>query len=352
MRILRYLLIGVLLICSALGAMVGFGTAKTPPPIPALVESFRNVDFSDLPALQHFTARDGASLAFREYPASAAAQTPAGATPAPAAGSQSPAAENEQVAVLLHGSSASSTVMHPLAKDLARAGVFVYALDLRGHGDNRPHGDERYLGQLDDDLADFARFARPQHPAARWTVVGFSAGGSLALRFDAQPEGSLYDRYLLLAPFLGINAPTQRKTPQNVSSDGKPGVGSFAAPYFGRLFALIALDKIGIHWFDGLPVMAFAVPPDSKTLTQTYSMRLLMNLAPHPDYEADIRNLHRPAAFLVGDKDEFCIAEQFAPVIHAQRPDIPVRVLPGLRHMDLITNPQAFAAIRQAFSAE
>ena len=340
MRIVRILMIVVLVCLAVLSAMIGFGTAKAPPPMAALASPFRNVDFTDLPQLQHYTARDGASLAYREYPAMISS-----------GGVALPTAASQQAAVLLHGASASSMSMHALAKELAAAGIRVYALDLRGHGDNQPHGDVHYLGQFDDDITDFARFARPQHPTALWTLVGFSAGGGLALRFDAGPEGNLFDRYLLLSPFLNFRAPTQRKAGSGAPAGGsapKSNIQSFAAPYTGRLMAIFTLDSIGIHWFDGLTVVAFAVPTDSKSFTQSYSMRLLAGLAPRPDYLADIRNIHKPTAVIVGQADEFSIAEQFAPVIHSQRQDVPVTILPGLGHLDLITQPAALAAVRDA----
>ena len=317
--------------------MIGFGTAKASPPAAALSSPFRNVDFSDLPPLKHYSARDGASLAYREYsptaPPSAVEDTPA----------------HVRVAVLLHGASASSMSLHALAKELAAAGVTVFALDLRGHGDNRPHGDVNYIGQFDDDVADFVRFARPQLPRSQWTLVGFSAGGGLALRIDGGPDGNEFDHYLLLAPFLNFRAPTQRQpgsNPPEGSSTSKLSRQSFVAPYTGRLLALYALNSIGIHWFDGLPVVAFAVPPDSKSFTQTYSMRLLTAYAPRPDYLADIRHMHKPTAVIIGQADEFSIPEQFSPVIHSQRSDVPVTILPGLGHLDLVTNPTALAAVR------
>jgi non-heme chloroperoxidase len=342
MRIVRILMIGVLLCTLALTGFVAFGTAKAPPPLAALASPYRNVDFSDLPPLQHYPARDGASLAYREYPAIISSGGPPDAAPRP------------QAAVLLHGSSASSMSLHALAKELAGTGITVFALDLRGHGANQPHGDLRYIGQFDDDVADFARFARPQHPSAQWSLVGFSAGGGLALRIDGGPDGNLFDRYLLLAPFLNFRSPTQRQpnaSPPAGASAPKSNLQSFAAPYTGRLLAIFFLDSIGIHWFDGLPVVAFAVPPDSKSFTQTYSMRLGISFAPRPDYLADIRNIHKPTTVIVGQTDEFSIPEQFAPVIHSQRQDVPVTILPGLGHLDLVTQPAALAAVRDSLLA-
>ena len=119
------------------------------------------------------------------------------------------------------------------------------------------------------------------------------------------------------------------------------------APYTGRIIALLLLNKVGIHWFDGLPVLAFAVPPETKSLAPTYSLRMLDNLAPRSDYLADIRNTHKPTAVMVGQEDEFSLPEQFAPVVHSQRQDVTVKIVPRLGHLDMITSPAALQAVQE-----
>ena len=85
----------------------------------SIIDPFSSVDFSDLPPPASFTARDGTKLAYRSY--------------APAA-----SAPGEGSVVLIHGSSATSSSMHPMAKELSAAGFTTYALDIRGHGWFRP----------------------------------------------------------------------------------------------------------------------------------------------------------------------------------------------------------------------
>ena len=335
MRVLRILIVVVMASLFGLAGMIAFGTASVPPPMASVTSPFRNVDFDDLPAVQRYPARDGVALAYRQY---APAALRAAASPA-----------MTRAAVLIHGASASGVAMHPLAKELAAAGIAVFALDLRGHGENQPHGDLSYAGQFDDDIADFVRFAKLQLPGAEWSLVGFSAGGGLALRVDGSPEGGMFDRYLLLSPSLGYRAPTQGTDASEKEQAGGSDAltHKFVAPYMGRLIGLSILNRVGIHWFDGLPVIAFAVPADSKSFTQIYSMRLLTSFGP-TDYVADIRNIHRPTAVVVGKADEFLVPEKFDPVIRAQRADVPVTIVPGLKHLDLITHPAGLAAVRDS----
>jgi non-heme chloroperoxidase len=118
--------------------------------------------------------------------------------------------------VLLHGSAGSSVDMHPLTLALQRAGVTVLVPDLRGHGANRPHGDIAYVGQLDDDLADFITNEKPDIPNSSWTVLGFSSGAAFSLRFAAESSlGQTVDRYLLVSPYLRYNAPLSDNRNQN-----------------------------------------------------------------------------------------------------------------------------------------
>jgi non-heme chloroperoxidase len=336
MRLLRILAFGVLICVMVVAGMIFFGTSKTPRPMQSITDPFRSVDFSDLPPLNRYTARDGAALSYREYRAV-----------------ESSGSGEKQVAVLIHGSAADSQSMHAMAKTLALDGVTVFVPDLRGHGANQPRGDVHYVGQLDDDLEDFVQQKRSQYPSTHWTLIGFSSGGGFALRFDGGPDGNLFDRYLLLSPFLSYNGPTQRPASKPVTNGNgntqKADIQSMVAPYTGRIIALLLLNKLGIHWFDGLPVLAFAVPPEAKSLTPTYSLRMLVNLAPRTDYVADIRNIHKPTAVMVGGEDEFSLPEKFAPVFHSQRQDVTVKIVPRLGHLDMITSPVALQAVQECF---
>ena len=112
---------------------------------------------SDLPPLLHFAATDEASLAYRYY--------------------NPTRVEPRGSIVLVHGSSASSTSMHLLAKAFAKAGYAAYALDVRGHGDSVPKGTIRYIGQLEDDLDSFTHAVSLPKPS---TLLGFSSGGGFA----------------------------------------------------------------------------------------------------------------------------------------------------------------------------
>ncbi len=141
----RVLIIGPGLVVAIFALVIIFGGPGTPHPMGSITDAFSSVDFSDLPQLSRFTARDGTKLAYRSYTL---------ATSAPSQGS----------VVLIHGSSATSSSMHPMAKELSAAGFTTYALDIRGHGGSGDKGQIGYIGQLEDDLTDFMRAVSPPAP--------------------------------------------------------------------------------------------------------------------------------------------------------------------------------------------
>src|SRR5215831_17125777 len=171
------------LLAAALGlilaATIAFGVAPPPRPLPSVASAVAHIDRSGLPSISRYPARDGVMLAYRAY-----------------------TGRSRQVAVLIHGSAGQSVGMNMMARTLNQTGATVYALDIRGHGASGRRGDIDYIGQLDDDVADFMRYIQPLHPNAAYTLAGFSAGGALTLRIASGRYGNLFDRYLAVAPAL------------------------------------------------------------------------------------------------------------------------------------------------------
>src|ERR1700755_2662922 len=187
LRLLRWALAIAGAFALLLTAMLATPLAP-PPELKSISQTARSVDRSNMPPLERFAARDGTQLAYRHYPARG-----------PATG---------RAAILVHGSSGSSAAAHALADALAAHGVETFAPDIRGHGGSGTRGDIAYLGQLEDDMADFATLVRKSAPDAPITLLGHSAGGGFALRVANSPIKDLFARTVLLAPYLGYDAPT------------------------------------------------------------------------------------------------------------------------------------------------
>ena len=289
---------------------------RQPPELTSISAARKSVDFSALPAIERFQARDGTTLGFRHYAATG-----------PSTG---------RAAIVIHGSSGSSgTTIHALSGALAARGVETYAVDVRGHGASGTRGDIAYLGQLEDDLADFVAVVRKTTPTAPLTLIGHSAGGGFALRVAASPIQNLFARTVLLAPYLGYAAPTNR-----------PNSGGWASADIPRILGLLALRAIGVNCCEALPVLAFAVPPNSeKVLVPTYTDRLMRNFANHPDFRRDFAAATRPLTIIAGADDELMLADKYAEAVRGVTPSVDVKLIDGVNHMGIVSNPAAISLI-------
>jgi alpha-beta hydrolase superfamily lysophospholipase len=313
---LRWVLAAVGAAALVLTAMVATPLAR-PPELRSISQARGSVDLSTLPAIERFQARDGTMLGFRHYP-----------TSGPATG---------RAAILIHGSSGSSGgTIHALSGALAAHGVEAYAVDIRGHGVSGTRGDIAYLGQLEDDLADFVTTTvRKTTPTAPLTLIGHSAGGGFALRVAASPIQNLFERTILLAPYLGYQAPTNR-----------PNSGGWASADIPRFIGLAILRRLGIDCCEALPVLAFAVPPNSeKILTPAYSDRLMRNFANHVDFRDDLAAATKPLTIFSGADDELMIADKYVEAVRGITPPVNVKLIAGVNHIGIVSDPAAVSAI-------
>jgi pimeloyl-ACP methyl ester carboxylesterase len=308
----------VLVIAVTAVAVIAFNAPKSPPPMASMAKSSGELDGGGVPAPRQFQARDGSSLQYYAYPAGP-----------------------DKVAVLIHGSALPGNSMHALATSLRAAGVTVYVPDIRGHGGSGRRGDIDYIGQLDDDLVDFVAQLGPAKSGETRTLVGFSAGAGFTVRFAGGPNGMLFDRYVFLSPILP-GSPTLR-----------PASGGWVGFSVSRVLTIASLNRFGIHWFDGYPVLNYALSPErAQSATASYSYRLMINFGVGGEYETYLKNIRQPAAVLVGDADEQEFANEFAPMMQRLGVNIRVTLLPNMKHADMINNPEAAQAITRAISPQ
>jgi non-heme chloroperoxidase len=289
----------IVVVLGAVGGVVAFDAPVKPPFLASVSEPFANVDFSNLPVVRTYPARDGSQLGYRIYEGG-----------------------DRQVVVLIHGSSAGA----------------VYVPVVRGHGNSGRNGDIGYIGQLEDDLADFVAVLRPLHPNASFSLIGFSSGGGFVLRVIATPDEKLFDRFIMISPALPQDAPTIRADTGGWVSVAKP-----------RIITLAMLNRFGVDWFNGLPIVAFATSSKAANLTSAYSFRLAVDFGAPRDYLAALGRSTKPAALLAGGNDELFFPDRFAPLLKPARPDLPVTIVPGIGHIGMTVTPQGIAAVRKSF---
>ncbi|MCX5813184.1 MAG: alpha/beta fold hydrolase [Proteobacteria bacterium] len=309
------------LICAAIYfaiAAVLIISGKPKKPIPkqgGLVFRELFVDYKSIPQLKTFTARDGTQLAYRLYPS-----------------------QSDKALILLHGSGSHGRYFLPLAEFISSEGLAqVYTPDLRGHGSKpKRRGDVDYIGQLEDDLADFIAMIRRDNPKAMIIAGGHSSGGGLALRFAGSKYGHQADAYMLLSPYLQYNAPTTR-----------PNSGGWARPYTKRIIGLVLLNNIGIHWFNGLTVIDFNMPKEVRDGTETlsYTYRLNTSYAPR-DYKKDLRAITQPLLVVVGSADEAFYPCVFEAVI-SEFTKGKVKLLPDVTHLGAVVSPTVQPVVKE-----
>ena len=303
-------------------ALVLLALLATPlQPVPELQSISRaraTVDLSSLPAIDRFQARDGTWLGFRHY---GAGGTPTG-----------------RVAIVIHGSSGSSGgTIHALSQALAAHGVEAFAVDMRGHGTSGTRGDIGYVGQLEDDLADFVTVLRNTVPSAPLTLVGHSSGGGFALRVAGSPIQNLFERFVMLAPYLGYDAPSTR-----------PSSGGWANADIPRIIGLLALRGLGVNCCEALPVLALAVPPNSeKTLVSTYTDRLMRNFAARGDFRRDLAAATKPLTIISGADDELMFSDKYAEAVRGAKVAVDVKVIDGINHMGIVAAPEAISIVAE-----
>jgi non-heme chloroperoxidase len=272
------------------------------------------MDYSALPELSSFSARDGQELPYRYYPSS-----------------------SENLFVLLHGSGSHSRYLYALAKELSASGkAQVITPDLRGHGVNPPkRGDVDYIGQLDDDLLDLLKFTRQRYALQKIFVGGHSSGGGLALRLAGGKNGDMVDGYIFIAPYLAHDAPTLNQ---------KSGWAD------GRLLPIIAatiLNKLGLHWLDHVVTVTFNMPEEYRDGTETlaYTHALTTSYAP-ADYQADLKKISKPSLLIIGADDEAMVAKAFPALLDAAANlKIQFQSLPGINHMGIVVRKNAIHAL-------
>jgi pimeloyl-ACP methyl ester carboxylesterase len=249
---------------------------------------------------QSYVARDGARMAVRVHE---------GVGP---------------LVVLIHGSGAFGAAYDWMAAEVAARGARVLVPDLRGHGAAAdPRGDIAYIGQFEDDLADFiAAFRKPEE---QLILAGHSSGGGLVIRYAGGAYGHDLDGAILLAPFLHHAAPTMREN-----------AGGWTRVLVRRTIGLVMLNTVGIEFFNGLTIVQFNLPEGSQAenMTGAYSFRLNTSYAPRSAYLDDVAGLP-PFLLVVGRDDEAFQADAFEPTMLGATDRGQYHILDGVSHLDV-----------------
>ncbi len=301
---------------------------STPPDVSPEALAASGIDLSQpyASAPRRFRARDGVALVAQTLPALSA--------------------ESRTTVLLVHGLLGSSFTLNR-ASGLLReaAGADLVTIDLRGHGASGGHpGDVDYIGQYEDDLADVVRVLRAEHPGGRIVLAGHSMGGGIALRYAERERGEPVDAFLLLAPYLGWESPSTRKT---ATPEAEAAGARFMRVHIARILGLEVLNSVGITAFNGLRTVLFNLPEEMPL--RSYSYRAMENAAP-TDYRRALRSVRAPVLVLAGDRDEAFDARGYAPALTGYD-RVRFVLIPEATHEGLLRDSRTMDAVREWLGA-
>ena len=264
--------------------------------------------------LQFALARDGASLAFRDYGGS-----------------------DDKVLIIYHGSGTEGGYLDPLARRIAGAGIArIIVPNARGHYRTGPRrGDIDHIGQLEEDLEDLINQLKLDRSGISLYLAGHSSGGGFAARYAGLKYGRRLSGLILLAPYFGYRAPSSRK-----SSGGWVNVDT------ARIIQISYLNGTGDQSRNGETVLTFNMPPKVRTGAETlaYSFRLMTNFGSHSDFSEDIAGVGVPILVLAGAADGAMNSSAYAGMF-ADKADATVQILDGVGHLDIVSNAAALDRI-------
>ena len=207
--------------------------------------------------------------------------------------------DSDLTVVVIHGILSSSYTNNRFAGLLREtANAEVYSIDLRGHGfSDGTRGDVNYIGQYVDDVADVVKQVKSLKPAGKVIIAGHSMGGGISLRYAMKENLPEIDGYVLFAPQLGDNSPT------NVFPEDKARQQdeTFMAIDLSRLIGLALLNSLQISYWNDLPVFFFNLPAEMGM--NQYSYRSAVSMAP-ADYREGLQSVNKPLLVVSGENDE------------------------------------------------
>ena len=208
--------------------------------------------------------------------------------------------------------------------------------DLRGHGHSKlgSPGDVKHLNQLEEDIGDLLVKSKSENPEKKFYLLGHSSGGGLALKVAANQHPD-FDGYVLLAPFLGYNAPTI-----------KPVSRHWVNVSLMRFAGISMLNRVGIDALNNKTVMHFGQPllVDDDLQVGSYSYRMSQSFSP-ANYSAELQAVDKPLLLLVGKEDEAFVANAFKSVLKENAPDAALKILQGIKHLNIVAHEATYSAL-------
>ncbi|MFV8226118.1 alpha/beta hydrolase [Christiangramia aquimixticola] len=245
--------------------------------------------------------------------------------------------QSKTALILIHGSGSESRYLETLAGNISQDKIAtVITPDLRGHGRNlKDQSDINYIGQLEEDIEDIIKYSKDSLNAKKIILAGHSSGGGLVLRYIGNSNLTKIDKAIMIAPYLGHDAPTV-----------KPESGGWVTVGVKRWVGLSMLNTIGIQNYNEKPVLFFNRPEayEDSLQNKSYSYRMAVNFAPK-DYEKDIANLRTSSLVLVGEEDESFYSGKFKEVYRPAAKYADIQIMENVNHLNIVKDSDVLKRI-------
>lgn len=270
-----------------------------------------------LPPHRFIAARDGTSLAMREY-----------------------AAESNCAVLILHGSTTHDATYAPLARFIASRNLArVFTLTLRGHGvSGGARGDVAYIAQNVDDVADTIESICATTHADKIFLLGHSLGGGLALRFIESRYAQTIDGCILLAPYIGSRTPLQ-----------DPDTHVIAARVFWQhAVPLTVANAFGVTRWHHLPMVEFDILEGFLTPMEVtrYSYRGWMAVTPSRRVRRALDVFGKPQLVVLSEADELFVPDKLASFFQGV-PELDCILVSQATHSGVAFHPETHARIAE-----
>lgn len=109
------------------------------------------------------------------------------------------------ILAIVHGLGEHGGRYAPLAEVMVNAGVNVFVLDLRGHGQSEgERGHTPSYSLLQSDIEEFLKYCRAEHNESRLFLMGHSMGGNLVAHYVKHDTSQELSGFILSSPFFEV----------------------------------------------------------------------------------------------------------------------------------------------------
>jgi alpha-beta hydrolase superfamily lysophospholipase len=205
-----------------------------------------------------------------------------------------------------------------------------YLVDLRGHGNSLgPRGDAPTAQQVWQDIDTVLSYVKTKHPNIPIVLAGHSSGAGTILNYSGWTQRkNTVDGYLLLAPYLGHNAGTERSLKAEQS---------FVKSV--RLWALILYGITGGRICAHTPALFFNYPDWIKKqdphILEYYTCAMSFATSPHEPREI-FAHLDKPFALFIGSDDEQFIPSAVTAYAALSKQPSVATVVPEATHLSIV----------------